>query len=249
MASPTTVRVPAPDVERETRRAAAREAAPLLPVYVWEAPVRIWHWVMAVAMVVLAVTGYLIGSPLPSAGGEAIDHFSLGYVRFVHFAAGYVFAIFFLLRVYWAIVGNRFSREIFRVPLSLASPEWWKGLFSQTAYYLFLSDHSRVWQGHNPLAAAAMFFMYLLGTVFMIFTGFALYGEGSGASSWQYQWFSAWVIPLFGQSQDVHTWHHLGMWYLILFTMVHLYMVIREDVFSGETVVSAMISGWRSAKH
>ena len=27
---------------------------------------------------------------------------------------------------------------------------------------------------------AAMFFMYVLGTVFMIVTGFALYGEGTG---------------------------------------------------------------------
>ena len=38
----------------------------VFPVYVWELPVRIWHWVMAVAMVVLAVTGYLIGSPPPT---------------------------------------------------------------------------------------------------------------------------------------------------------------------------------------
>ncbi len=38
----------------------------LFPVYVWEVPVRIWHWVMALCMVVLAVTGYLIGTPLPT---------------------------------------------------------------------------------------------------------------------------------------------------------------------------------------
>ena len=53
------------------------------PVYVWEAPVRLWHWVMALAMVVLAVTGYFIGSPLPSTPGEASDYYLLGYIRFV----------------------------------------------------------------------------------------------------------------------------------------------------------------------
>ena len=26
-----------------------------------------------------------------------------------------------------------------------------------------------------------------------------------------------WVIPLFGQSQDVHTWHHFGMWMIVIF--------------------------------
>ena len=49
---------------------------------------RIWHWVMALCMVVLAITGYLIGSPPPSLGGEASEHFMFGYIRFAHFAAG-----------------------------------------------------------------------------------------------------------------------------------------------------------------
>ena len=45
---------------------------------------------------------------------------------------------------------------------------WWGGLFGQMRYYLFLKPEARPWQGHNPLAAAGMFFMYVLGTVFMI---------------------------------------------------------------------------------
>src|SRR5438876_1152031 len=59
-------------------------------VYVYEGPVRLWHWVNALAIIVLALSGYFIGSPLPSLSGEASDHFLMGYVRFVHFAAGYV---------------------------------------------------------------------------------------------------------------------------------------------------------------
>ncbi len=50
----------------------------------------------------------------------------------------------------------------------------------------------------------------------MLVTGFAMYGEGSQMGSWQERLFG-WVIPLFGQSQDVHTWHHLGMWGLVIF--------------------------------
>jgi Ni/Fe-hydrogenase 1 B-type cytochrome subunit len=93
-----------------------------------------------------------------------------------------------------------------------------------------------------------MFFMYVLGAIFMMLTGFALYGEGLGRVSWVFNVFSSWVLPLFGSSQNVHTLHHLGMWYLIAFTMVHLYMVVREDICSGETVVSTMINGWRVAR-
>jgi Ni/Fe-hydrogenase 1 B-type cytochrome subunit len=220
----------------------------LFPVYVWEVPVRIWHWVMAAAMVVLAITGYLIGTPPPSIGGEAYDHFMFGYIRFAHFAAAYLFAVTLVLRIIWVFVGNRFAREIFLVPLKLFSPTWWGGLIDQTKYYLFLKREARPWQGHNPLAMAAMFFMYLVGSVFMIVTGFALYGESMGMHSWAFKAFSSWVLPLAGYSQNLHTLHHLGMWYLLIFTGVHLYMVVREDICSNETVISTMVNGWRVAK-
>ena len=35
-------------------------------VYVYQVPVRLWHWVNAAAIMVLIVTGYLIGAPPPS---------------------------------------------------------------------------------------------------------------------------------------------------------------------------------------
>nr|WP_245391524.1 cytochrome b/b6 domain-containing protein [Thioflexithrix psekupsensis] len=82
-------------------------------VYVYEAPLRLWHWVNALAIVVLAVTGYLIAHPLPSVPGEASEQFLMGYIRFAHFAAGYIFAIGFLGRIYWAIVGNSHARQLF----------------------------------------------------------------------------------------------------------------------------------------
>lgn len=220
----------------------------LFPVYVWEVPVRIWHWAMAIAMVVLCVTGYLIGAPLQSVNGEATLNYQFGFIRFAHFAAGYVFAITFLMRVIMVVIGNRFAREIFLVPLSMLKAEWWGGLIDQIKYYLFLKPTARPWQGHNPLAMAAMFFMYVVGTVFMIVTGFALYGEGTGMGSWAYTFFSSWALPLLGQSMNVHTLHHLGMWYLIIFSIAHIYMVFREDICSDETVISTMINGWRVAK-
>jgi Ni/Fe-hydrogenase 1 B-type cytochrome subunit len=220
----------------------------LFPVYVWQVPVRIWHWVMAVCMVVLGITGYLIGSPPPSIGGEATHHFLFGYIRFAHFVAAYLFAITFVLRLLWVVVGNRFAREIFLVPLKMLNPAWWGGMFDQIKYYLFLKPTARPWQGHNPLAMAAMFFMFVLGTVFMICTGFALYGEGLGMNSWAYKAFTSWVLPLAGYSQNLHTLHHLGMWYLLMFTIAHLYMVVREDICSDETVISTMVNGWRVAK-
>jgi Ni/Fe-hydrogenase 1 B-type cytochrome subunit len=217
-------------------------------VYVWEAPVRLWHWVMMFAMFVLMGTGFLIGVPPPSVGGEATFTFWFGYIRFLHFAAGYIFAIMLVLRIYWALVGNKYAREIFVVPVSLFSARFWKGLVNDVLFYLFLTRDGGRYEGHNPLAAIAMFFMYLLGSLWMILSGFALYGEGSGMASWQFRFFTSWLQPLVGDSQALHTWHRLGMWYLILFSMVHMYMVVRQDVFSKETIISTMLNGWRVPK-
>jgi Ni/Fe-hydrogenase 1 B-type cytochrome subunit len=217
-------------------------------VYVWEAPVRLWHWVMMFAMFVLIGTGFLIGVPPPTVGGEAYDTFWFGYIRFAHFAAGYIFAVFLVLRVYWAIVGNKYAREIFIVPFSLLTAKFWKGLISDVLFYLYVKKEPGSYEGHNPLAAVAMFFMYLLGSVWMILSGFALYGEGAGMGSWQHTWFTSWLQPLVGDSQQLHTYHRLGMWYLIIFSMAHMYMVVRQDIFTKETIISTMVNGWRVQK-
>ena len=215
-------------------------------IYVYEAPVRIWHWLNALALVVLAATGYLIGSPPPSVPGEASASFLFGYIRFAHFAAGYIFAIGFLVRVYWAFVGNHHAREIFSVPI-FTGP-YWRELFSMLKWYAFLRPYPNRYVGHNPLARISMFLGIVVTGVFMIVTGFALYGEGAQAGHWAHRVFTTWVIPLFGQSQDVHTWHHLGMWVIVLFVIFHVYAAIREDIMGRQTMLSTMLSGYRMLK-
>ena len=215
-------------------------------VYVYEAPLRLWHWVNALSIVILALSGYFIGSPLPSMPGEASDHFLMGYIRFAHFAAGYILAVGFLFRIYWAFMGNRHARQLFAPPL--LNRDFWDGVWHEVKWYAFAAKEPRKYVGHNPLATLVMHFLFLWMLVFMIVTGFALYGEGTGMGSWQFEWFSAWVIPLFGQSQDVHTWHHLVMWALVCFIIIHVYVAIREDIMSRQSIVSTMISGWRMFK-
>jgi Ni/Fe-hydrogenase 1 B-type cytochrome subunit len=57
-----------------------------------------------------------------------------------------------------------------------------------------------------------------------------------------------WVFVLFGDPQQVRTLHHLAMWYLVLFALVHMYMVFREDIMSPESVIGTMVSGIRTWK-
>lgn len=215
-------------------------------VYVYEAPVRIWHWINAIAILVLCLTGYLIGSPLPSIGGEASDHFMFGYIRFYHFAAGQIMVVGFLFRIYWAFVGNDHAKEIFKVPVT--KKPFWKEVWHEIRWYAMLEKEPKQYEGHNPLAQLSMHILLVWGSVFMIITGLALYGEGLGPGI-IHTLFTSWVIPLFGQSQDVHTWHHLGMWVIVVFVIVHIYAAVREDIMSRQSIISAMFSGWRTFKN
>ncbi len=214
-------------------------------IYVYEAPVRLWHWLNALSITVLGITGYLIGSPLPGLSGEASDHFLMGYIRFVHFSAAYIFAIGLVGRTYWAVVGNHHAREMYTVPLG--QRDYWREMRAMFKWYAFAGPTPGPYVGHNPLARFAMVFVFLLTAVFMVFTGFAMYGEGAQAGSWADVLFG-WVIPMLGQSQDVHTWHHLGMWVIVVFVIVHVYAAIREDIMGRQSVVSTMISGYRTFK-
>lgn len=213
-------------------------------VFVYEWPVRLWHWINALSIVVLAVTGYLIASPLPSVSGEASDNFLMGYIRFTHFAAAYVFAIGFVLRAYWALVGNHHAKQLFILPLT--DPNWWSGAWRELRWYFFLDKLPRKYVGHNPLAHLIMFLAITVGGFFMIITGFAMYGEGTQAGSWANALFTSWVLPFFGQSQSVHSWHHLVAWLIVTFVIVHVYAAIREEMMSRQTMISAIINGTRT---
>jgi len=212
-------------------------------VYVYEAPVRLWHWVNAFAIFTLCVTGYLIGSPPPAIHGEPSSHFLFGWIRFLHFSAGQILVVGFAFRFYWSFVGNSHAREIFRP--HIFSRDYWKGVKHEMRWYAMLEKEPKKYSGHNPLAILAMHILFVWAIVFMMVTGLALYGEGEGPGV-IHTLFTSWVIPLFGQSQDVHTWHHLGMWVIVTFIIVHIYAAVREDIMSRQSLISSMFSGWRT---
>lgn len=241
MANPST-NVTAHGVAPEDLATISRQTS----VYVYEAPVRIWHWINAFAILVLCVTGYFIGSPPPSMQvGEAYEQFVFGYIRFAHFAAGWVLTIGFLGRIYWAFFGNHHSRQLFYVPFW--SSRFWSEVFHELRWYLFLSNEPKKYVGHNPLAQLAMFFFITLGVSFMVVTGLALYAEGAQEGSLTHDLFG-WVHSLTWNSLRLHTLHHLGMWWIVIFMIIHIYVAIREDIMSRQSIVSTMISGHRTFK-
>ena len=96
-------------------------------VFVWQLPVRFFHWINAFCIVALGVTGYLIGHPLAFA--SSAEPWAAGYwfgtVRFIHFSVAYVLTFNFLFRIYWGFVGNKYATWRNFIPLRA---EQWKDL-------------------------------------------------------------------------------------------------------------------------
>ena len=43
----------------------------------------------------------------------------------------------------------------------------------------------------------------------------------------------------------VRQWHHMAMWFFVLFAMIHVYLVFYHDYVEGRGVISSMAGGWK----
>ncbi len=212
-------------------------------LYVWEFPVRLYHWINGFAITLLIITGFLIGHPLRIFyASEAYQQYWFGTVRFIHFVSAFVFFFNFLVRVYWGFVGNQFARWRNFIPVK---KEQWKEMGKILKVDVLQTDPSeRIEIGHNALAGF-VYFLLFLAFAFQSVTGFALYSANSHA--WLPQLFR-WAIPLLGGDMAVRQWHHIFMWFFIVFIIIHLYLVFYHDYIEGRGTTSSMVGGWKFEK-
>jgi len=213
-------------------------------VYVWQAPVRMYHWVNASCVFLLVATGLIIGRP-PAfmSAAEASGSYWFGWVRFLHYVAAFLMSAAFVVRVYWMFAGNKYARWDAFIPNSLTMftrqlREAWSVLWVDI---LQIQKEPIDYVGHNGLAAFS-YFVIFLSTLFQIGTGFALYAPMS--SFWGVH-LVAWVSPLMGGDAIVRLWHHAFAWVFVMFTMIHVYLSIFHDMTEGKGEISSIITGAR----
>ena len=209
-------------------------------VYVWEFPVRLYHWVNALCVVVLCVTGYLIGRPLAiTYSSEAYQQYWFGTVRFLHFVTAFVFFFNFLVRLYWGFVGNQYAKWSNFIPNHRA--QWREMIEVMKVDVLQTRVQGLITLGHNALAGL-IYFLSFLAFLFQSLTGFALYSSMSQA---RLPRLFAWITPLMGGDFAVRQWHHIFMRFFIWFTLVHVYLVFYHDYIEGRGTTSSMVGGWK----
>ena len=209
-------------------------------VYVWEWPVRLYHWVNALCVVVLCATGYLIGAPLAiHSYQEASFGYWFGTVRFIHFVAAFVFFFNFVVRIYWGFVGNTWARWQEFLPFRKDQRKEAVEVLKVDIFQAKASDLLSI--GHNPIAGFT-YFLTFLAFLFQCVTGFGLYAAMSHA---RLPRLFVWIVPLMGGDFAVRQWHHIAMWFFIVFAMIHVYLVFYHDYVEGRGVISSMAGGWK----
>jgi len=203
-------------------------------VYRWQ------HWIRAISIVVLTVTGFYIASPFvtPIPNSEPTN-FMQALFRSWHEIFGFVLMAVVLFKSYLFIFAKRYRGEIGSV-LDFFNPIVWA---KQIGYYLLVSKHPHLKGTYNPLQFIAYLGFYILMFI-LIITGLILYVHvyHNGLGGFIYEPMMKLEVMLGGLAW-VRELHHIAMWGVILFVTVHIYMAIYNAVFGKDGSMDAIFSG------
>ncbi|KKL73129.1 hypothetical protein LCGC14_2078010 [marine sediment metagenome] len=212
-------------------------ANPRIRKYAWEFPVRLTHWVNFLCIVTFIATGLYIGNPYSHT--ISATSYLMGYMRYLHFVAGYAFLCSFIIRVYWAFMGNSYAS--WRVFFPFLSGERMKDFGNALKFYTFMSKKPPYAVGHT--AVAGLTYMFVFGLfAFQIVSGFAMMSVG--APGLFKTILGGWLLGVM-DLQTIRLWHHLVMYGLASFFMVHLYVSWWMDSAEKNGLMSSIFSGFK----
>ena len=203
------------------------------------------HWIRALSIVILTVTGFYISypfiSPIPN---SEPTNFMQGLFRSWHEIFGFVMIAVVIFKTYLFILvkEHKGEKESFK---DFINPKVW---IQQIGYYLLISKHPHLKGTYNPLQFIAYIGFYLLMIV-LIITGLVLYVHvyHNGLGGLLYGLMRNFEVMMGGLAM-VREIHHIAMWGVILFVSVHIYMAIYNAVFGKDGSMDAIFSGLKWKK-
>ncbi len=198
------------------------------------------HWLRALSIVALVVSGFYIAVPFITPTPHATPTgFLQGYFRAFHLFFGFLLIAVVLFKSYIFLFVKDSSGER-RSLLDLINPAIWG---KQICYYLFACRHPELKGTYNPIQFVAYIAFYAM--IFgIILTGLMLYVQvyHEGLAGFLYDPMMK-LTALFGGLSVVRQVHHLLTWGIILFVTVHVYMAIFNAIYGKEGSMDAIFSG------
>lgn len=204
-------------------------------VYVWRGPVRITHWLNAFCILVLSITGLYIANPYMHVDDASLI---MARMRYVHFLSAYMFTASLIVRIYWLIKDKKYGKFDQFIPLT---SDRWKSFVESALFYTYLKKHPSKTPGHNSLAGFVYLIMFVL-FVIETMTGFGLYSISNTGALFQFM--GGWVLN-FLNLMTIRLVHHLIMWIIFSFVVVHVYLVIFNDWVEKDELLMSILTGYK----
>ncbi len=215
----------------------ATQSAPYQRELIFGAAIRIFHWLRALAILILVITGFYISWPFLVAP-ESSDVLVQGYIRAAHQIFGFLLVSITLVRAYLFFFGKSdIERRSFK---DVLSPKSW---ITQLKSYL--------WMGHldkagvyGPLQFVTYFAISVVALLICV-TGLVLYAnvyhQGLGGLLGGT---ANWVTAMMGGLAPVRIWHHYFTWVFIIFVVIHVYMAVWSGIRFKHNSVDSIVSGY-----
>lgn len=206
--------------------------------FVYTSTNRVLHWIRALVITGLTVTGFYIASPFLSPGESTSD---LVYAEWVywHVLLGFILLSAGLLRIFLFFFGKDSNRELRSLKDVFSIKSW----VTQLKSYFFIGELKK--KGiYGPL----QFFSYFMVTVMVILTsitGLILYVHiyHAGLGGFLYDAMRT-VEVWMGGLATVRLIHHITMWGFIIFIPIHVYMVIWSAIRFKHGGLDVMFTGY-----
>lgn len=199
---------------------------------------RTCHWLRAISIFALTLTGFYIAWPFLSQPGSS-DILVQGWVRFAHHIFGFILCGVTLARLYLFFFDKQsdIERRSFK---DVISPAAWIQQFKAYAW-MGKAPHTGIYGPLQFLAYAGI----TVAAIFMCITGLALYAnvyhQGMGGALWGMAQF---VTEIMGGLANVRTWHHYVTWAFIIFIVAHVYMAIWMGIRFKHNSVDSIVGGY-----
>ncbi len=198
----------------------------MVPIYLYTRYERFWHWLQAVLIAVLLVTGFEVHGTFTLLGFErAVE---------IHNWVGLTWLVAFAFFVFWVHTTGEWKQY---VPTT-------KKMFEVIRYYvigIFRGEPhpfpKRKEAKHNPVQRLTYLALAAALLPVQMLTGF-LY--------WDYNEWSAWGLSGLLSLELMAVLHMAGAFAILSFLVVHLYMITTGHSLTAHT--KAMITGWEDVE-
>ena len=208
------------------------------PDFVYSSSNRILHWMRAIVITGLIVTGFYIADPFLTPEGSTDKLMYAEWTKW-HLIFGFILIASGILRIYLFFFGKDSDGELRSLKDVFSLKSW----LIQLKSYFFIGELKK-----KGLYGPLQFFTYtviMLLVVISAITGLILYvhvyHQGLGGLLYEpMRAIEAWM----GGLTNVRYVHHIAVWGFLIFIPIHIYMVIWAAIRFKHAALDVMFTGY-----